>query len=237
MNEASTQRRTVLVKLNFPVPPLKKEEIRRFVEGNLLDIDRFWLEHYEDFLGFSQASFTKAIIERVGEIITNETAFLVVPVVEKILKPLKDACLAYCLGIYSGSLALSGMTAESLQVLLWEMYQNRIKNDDSILVSSDKVLFGKKFQDLTQYRRISILSDLGWITSDQRKLFHSIRNMRNAYLHPWNQDFRKEKEDALKCYQYDVRLFKEITGVGLADAGSINIDPIFQNWMDAYVRI
>lgn len=42
----------------------------------------------------------------------------------------------------------------------------------------------------------------------------------------WTVDFKNEQKDALDIFKRSFQLFKEITGIGLADAGRVKVSPL-----------
>lgn len=223
------ENKKILIQMNFPAPLITKEEVVKVLEGDKAEY--IWTRWLESFLGLPQKSFTKDILERFREINTSETFMSIVPSIQKLLNPLKDSCKAYCLGLHSSSIALTGIAAESLEILLWEMHELNVQGS-LITKNQEKAILGRKFERLEQNRRIEVLDGFGWITAEQKKLFHHIREARNRYLHSWNQNFDKEKEDSLLCYKDAFRLLREITGVKLKDASSFEANPLIIKWMD-----
>ncbi|MFH1287073.1 MAG: hypothetical protein ABII25_00035 [bacterium] len=234
-NIANQEAQSILLKVNFPVPPITNEEVQKILDNKLV-LDQNWINWFEDFFGLPRVSFTKELLNRFQEINTPETFMNVVPAIQKLLKPLKDSCKAYSLGLYSASITLSAVAAESLQILLWEMQEIKLHNKE-MTKAQEKAILGREFQKLEQSRRIAILDAIGGINSDQKILFHQIRDVRNRYLHSWDQNFDREKEDALLCYQRVFQLFREITGVKLKDASSIEANPLLTKWMNKNITI
>jgi len=222
----------IIVQMNFPVPITSPEEIKKILNNEKLNqMEDMWVNWLEDFLGIPKKSFTKIILDRFAKINTKETFMNVVPSIQRLLNPLRYACKAFCFGLYGPSIAMSAVAAESLQILIWEMNGISIKN--RVLSKKDEdVLFGKKFEDLNQVRRIKILKTFDFITSEQENNFDYIRKKRNGYLHPWKDELRNEEEDALICYQKTFVLFREITGVKIKNAGSIEANPLLIKWMN-----
>src|SRR3989338_6546818 len=177
------ERNRILVQMNFPAPPLTDEEVKMILNGNSENAELYWLPWLETFFDLPRASLTETILSRFREVTTQETFMNVGPSIQQLLKPLKESGKSYCLGLYAASIDLSAVTAESLQMLLWEMHKIKIHgieiNDDQ-----EKSLFGKKFEKLEQVRRIVILDIFKWITPEQKNIFQKIREARNCYLHP-----------------------------------------------------
>lgn len=235
-NLTNQEKQKILVRMNFPAPPITKEETEKVLNGNLEEFDQHWVMWLESFLGLPRTSFTTEILERFREINTQETFMNIVPSIQKLLKPLRDSCKSYCLGLYSSSIALSAVAAESLQILLWEMHGVKI-NSSEMTEAQEKVVLGRRFERIEQSRRIKILDSFEWITGDQRELFHQIRDARNRYLHSWNESFDREKEEALLCYKNIFKLFREITAVKLKDASSVEANPLLTRWMSKNISL
>lgn len=224
------EKQSIIVQFNFPAPPITEEEMKKVLEGNLEEYERHWVAWLEAFLGLPHTSFTQEILERFREINTTDTFMSVAPSIQKLLKPIKDSCKAYSLGLYSASVALSAVAAESMQILIWEMHGIKI-NGTVMTTDQEKTIFGKKFERIYQDRRIEMLYTYNWITLDQKSIFHNIRIVRNRYLHSWSEDFSSEKEEALLCYHQAFKLFREITGVTLNSASSVAANPLLIQWM------
>lgn len=229
-NSIQTEKESILVRMNFPAPPITDEEVQKILNNELVEFD-YWIDWLEKFFGLPKSSFTKELLNRFQEINNQETFMNVVPAVDKLLKPLEDSCKAYSFGLYSASIALSGVAAESLQILLWEMQEVKIQ-DREITLAQEKAMLGKEFKRVEQSRRIEILHSFKWIDFQQKQLFEDIRNIRNKYTHSWDQNFEKEKEEALYCYKSIFKLFRDITGVKLKDASSVESNPLLTRWMN-----
>jgi len=226
------QRHGIIVTMNFPAPPMSTAEMKKILKGEVkTDLEKHWITWFEHFFGLPKSSFTKELLERFRKINTKKTFMSVVPAIQKLLKPLEDSCKAYCFGLYSASIALSGVVAESLQILLWEMHGITLKGQ-SMNEQQEKAILGRCFERMEQTRRIEVLEAFGWITASQKTRFCHIRDARNRYLHAWEESFSREAQEALLCYQHAFSLFKEITGVELKDAGSIKANPLLVKWMN-----
>jgi len=201
------------------------------IVGTKTELEQHWITWFEHFFGLPQSSLTKELLERFRKINTEETFMNVVPAIQKLLKPLEDSCKSYCFGLYSASIALSGVIAESLQILLREMHGIRI-SEKEITEDQEQAILGRRFERMGQTRRIEVLEAFGWITESQKTHFFQIRDFRDRYLHSWKEKFAREEQDALLCYQRAFLLFREITGVALHDAGSIKANPLLVKWMN-----
>lgn len=225
------EQQKILIQMNFPAPFISKESIEKFLNNNLNELDKSLVNWLEAFFGIPRSSFTKNILERFCKINTKENSMNIVPSIEKILKPFRYACKSFCFGLYGPSISMSAVAAESLQIILWEMNSPTIKNK-KITEIQEKKIFGRKFEKLEQNRRIEILETFEFISKEQKEKFCHIRDKRNLYLHPWKEDFENEEGDACLCYEEAFSLFKEITGVKLKTAGSIEANPMLIKWMN-----
>lgn len=219
----------ITIQINFFGPYLKKEEIPQV----LAKTNYPWIESHisllEFFFDLPISALSSEILERYVEITTKETHISIVPhtkeIFERLLKPLKSAKKNYCLGEYSATMALCGVVGEMLAILLWKINDVRLKGQP-ISAQDEKGLFGKTFEELGQEKKLRILRTFGHIDEVQYADFCSIKKSRNLYLHSWSSDFSKEKEEALAVFLKTLQLFKQITGIGFADAGKVKINPL-----------
>lgn len=226
------QRQRIIVKMNFPAPPMTAIEMEKILKSKAENVvEHTWILWLEHFLGLPRMSFTKELLERFRKVNTQKTFMNVVPAIQKLLKPLEDSCKSYCFGLYSASIALSGVAAESLQILLWEMHGVTVEGQ-KMTEKQEKAILGRRFERVEQTRRIEVLEAFGLITESQKTRFYDIRDIRNRYLHSWKENFMREEQEALLCYQHAFSLFKEITGVKLDDAGSVKANPLLVKWMN-----
>ena len=220
----------IVIQLNFFGPFLEKIDLPKILnpktkEGTKEDLDKSLLNSFFDL---PVELLSKEILERYIEITTRETHTSIVPhterLFERLLKPLRSAKKNYCLGEYSATIALCGTVAEMLALLVWEINDIRLKGEQ-IGRKEEEGIFGKTFDDLVHARRLKILETFGFITGDQFKKFENIRKKRNSYLHSWSVDLSNEKQEALDLFKNIFQLFMEITEIGLADAGTVKINP------------
>ncbi len=230
-NLTAKEEQRILIRFNFPAPVVTSKAINDILSHEKNEFSAQWILWLEDFFGLPKASFTSDLLDRFCEANTKQTFMNVVPSIEKLLKPLKDSCRSYCFGLYSASIALSGVVLDSLQILLWEMQGLKIKNAE-LTKKQTEIIFGKSFERIESARRIQILHTFSWITDSQKDDFERIRNIRNRYIHPWRASFKNEKTESLECYRIAFRLFREITAVKIKDAGSIEVNPLLIKWMN-----
>ena len=78
-------------------------------------------------------------------------------------------------------------------VLTFKMSELRLKNRPLTKKDQER-LFGRKFEELLQIRRIQVLKALGFIDILESK-FREVNIIRNNYLHLWEKSF----DDIEKC--------------------------------------
>lgn len=190
-----------------------------------IDLDRVILGHFFDL---PATALSEPILKRYAEATTKELHTPITPHTEEIFKrllePLKSAKKNYCLGDYPATIASCGVVGEMLAMLIWKMNEVKIKNRP-LAEKDEEDIFGRSFENLGQERRLKILKVFNFISDKQYKELFEIKEKRKPYLHFWTTDFKNEQADALTVLKNSFRLFKEITGIGLADAGKIKINP------------
>lgn len=186
------------------------------------------LEHVVRFICTPDLSDDLAgLIARYKEISRESSRLLMAPaeprIMTKLVWPLRHAKASYVLGNYLGTIALCGMVAEMLAILLFEVSGISL-NEKTMEVSDEERLFGRKFEKLGQERRTKILRAFNLINADLESRFDLVRNLRNKYLHLYSQDHAELPVDAVKIYDTAVFLTVEILGQDIKD-GKILLRP------------
>jgi len=220
----------ITVQINFFGPGLAKEDIPKILDPKFADTV---YQHQKDlfnwFFELPLTALSKQILERYVEATTEESHAVIVPhtkeIFERLLKPLRSAKKCYCLGDYAATIALCGTVGEMLAILLWKINDVRLKGNP-ITEQDEAGIFGSTFENLNQDKRLRVLKTFGHITEAQFASFEVIRKSRKPYLHLWTTDLQNEQADALNVFKKSFQLFKEITGIGLADAGTVKVNPL-----------
>lgn len=221
---------TITVQINFFGPFLKKEDISKILDPKFSDTI---LQHERDlfnwFFELPLSALSNEILERYVEATTEDSHTAIVPhtkeIFERLLKPLRSAKKCYCLGDYAATIALCGTVGEMLAILLWKINDVRLKGNP-ITEQDENGIFGSSFENLGQDKRLKILKTFGHITEIQRNNFDIIRKSRKPYLHLWTTDLKNEQTDSLDVFKKSFQLFKEVIGIGLADAGTVKVNPL-----------
>lgn len=218
--------------MNFPVPFLKEGDIEKLLSSTEAKQHHF-LDWYESFFGFKQCCFTRDLLVRLDEINKQEYFMNVVPIgtpkLDVLVGALHDSCKCYCLGLVHASIALSGVAAESITQMLWEMSSPTIKSKPLDSAKQDE-LFGRQFShpSLSQYRRLRILKALGIIDDRQFADLEYIRKKRNKVSHfERSVSPEEEREAAINCFHKAMNLFKTISGIRIEGGKVTAINPYF----------
>lgn len=170
---------------------MKADEIAHFI-GNHLAMIRSWsIRNYSEI---SQPSLTHFPLVKYKIFY------------DKILEPLKAAKLSFCYRQYISTIAVCGLTAEMLCILLWKTHV-KIINDHNV---EDKILLGKEFERLPQEVRIRLLLAFGIIDKNQWNLFTEIKDLRNDYMHDIKKITVRVQPEAIRIYKLTVKLLIDI---------------------------
>ena len=169
---------------------------------------------------------TESIVERYRKISANPR-LMIMPdhpeMLEKMFRPLRDAKVSYVLGNYLGVIALCGMVAEMVAMLMWRLAEVRL-NDKALTEDEEPALLGSRFEKLRQERRVSILSVYGIVSQDVVENFDTIRLKRRRYLHLWSQSHDSLPEDAESCFRAATDLVVEVISAD-AKKGKMLLNP------------
>jgi hypothetical protein len=203
----------------------------------LLDVDEPWasatgskptLESIVEFICTPGiGSDLDSLVARFKEISKEEPRLFAAPVEQRILDklvwPLRHAKAGYMVGNYLGTIALCGMVAEMVAMLLFEISTINLNNKP--MTEHDQIsVFGSKFEKLGQDRRVQILNAYGVINDDLKKAFDSIRITRKKYLHLWSQDHEQLPADAIEAFNSAILIAVTAIGQNVQD-GKLVLNP------------
>jgi hypothetical protein len=158
-------------------------------------------------------------------IVPNEKAFL-----ERLIWPLRHAKSGYVLGNYLGTIALCGVVAEMLAVLLYDITTVSLAGEP-ISRQQESLLFGSKFEKLRQERRTQVLLVMRQIDNEVKALFDEVRKTRNKYLHIYTQSHDNLAVDAEAIFNQTVQLIVRALGFGLSGDGRFTMRPDLLQYM------
>jgi hypothetical protein len=174
------------------------------------------------------------LLSRYREISTEPTRLFLAPaerrLLDKLIWPLRNAKASYMVGNFLATISLSGMVAEMVAMLLWEITESQI-NTRSMTKEDERRLFGSEFEKLGQERRVSVLAAYGIIGDTSRAAFDTIRQTRRHYLHLWSQDHDRLPIDAVKCFHAAVSLVVDAIGQDVSD-GKLVLNPRLVRYLE-----
>ena len=176
----------------------------------------------------------QSLVERYRRISKEKKRLFAAPYEDRILNklvwPLRHAKACYMVGNYLGTISLSGMAAEMVAILLFDIYEPTIKNK-AMTAQDEKALFGSSFEKLGQHRRVEILHAFNIIDGDLKKDFDLIRLTRRKYLHLWSQDHATLPSDAVSAYNAAVSIVVKAIGQDIHN-GKISLNPALVKYLE-----
>jgi len=127
------------------------------------------------------------------------------------------------LGNHLGAIALSGMIAEMVAILRYEM--GEISPTDERRVSN------KDFESWGQSRRVDLLKKLGYVPPMECQWFELLRETRRKYLHWFSTEEPDPAGDALKCYRFACGLVSWVIGDRYNRPG-MELNPALWDWLE-----
>ncbi|MCY4654761.1 MAG: hypothetical protein OXC95_16555 [Dehalococcoidia bacterium] len=137
---------------------------------------------------------------------------------ENLFGPLRQAKMNYLLGNYIGSIALCGIVAEKVAILIH-------------LMNTSCANCHELYQRSAQVRRVSLLKKRGLIETQSRTDFESIRKARNSVLHNWNTPDDAIANKAVQTYCAAARLVLKMMDANPV-SGALSLNPEFMKYLD-----
>ena len=161
-----------------------------------------------------------SIVARFKELDLDDAGVFAVPPDDRLLNrliwPLRQAKSAYMFGDYLGTVALCGLVAEMIAILLYEVEHPRVHRG-ILPAEAQHGLYGQAFEKLGQHRRVEVLLAYGFIGKDTKDHYDRIRTCRKKYLHYWTSSHDDLAADAAACFRSTVRTVVDGLGLGLKD--------------------
>ena len=114
----------------------------------------------------------KSLVERYKRISTSRNRLFAAPaeprILEELVWPLRNAKASYVLGNNLAVVALCGMVAEMVAVLLWRLAEPEL-NRRALTEEDETDLFGRRFDELSQQHRVRILRTYSIVPKDVRR--------------------------------------------------------------------
>jgi len=176
---------------------------------------------------------TDEIIHRYGQITSKSPNIVAAPSDQKILQklvwPLRYAKAAYIFGNYLSTIAMCGLVAEMVSILLFEISDSKI-NNRRMGIKEQNALFGSSFENLGQQRRVDVLFAYKIIDEATKSQFDMVRTKRRRYLHLWSEEHEQLANDAVAVYDATVRLVVKVVGQDFRD-GKLLLNPALVTYL------
>ena len=137
---------------------------------------------------------------------------------ENLFGPLRQAKTNYVTSNYLGSIALCGIVAEKVAILIHSL-------------SSPSETEQKDFEDLGQAARVNKLKKAGHIDEQSVKDFGDIRAARKSYLHRWQTPEERTARQAVQVYASATRLVLGVMDVQILN-GHLRLNPKLRRYLE-----
>ncbi len=188
----------------------------------ILEIDEPWplarqpitADVFLEFLCTPQTgSSLDQLAERYREVSVERERLFAAPLDEGIMRhivwPLRHAKAAYTVGNYLATIAISGVVAEKMALLLWDVFGASVQTNSKV----KKELGRSTFENADQTRRVAALRAADLITADERHAYSAIRLARREHMHVWAS--RPQANIAATAVQiFDNAVFVVVRGFG-----------------------
>ena len=190
----------------------------------ILEIDEPWAPDLrgnitpEVFLSFLSTPTTSSspdvLAARYREISIERERLFAAPLDDRIMRhivwPLRHAKAAYTVGNHLATIAISGVVAEKMALLLWDVFGSAsLENEAKVR----KELGRGTFENADQARRVAALRAANLIAADERHAYSAIRTARREHMHIWSG--ASDSDMALSAVQmFDNAVFIVVRGFG-----------------------
>ncbi len=137
---------------------------------------------------------------------------------ENLFGPLRQAKTNYVIGNYVGSIALCGVVAEKVALLIHE-------------ISSGNQAESSQFEKLGQKERVRSLKQRGLVDDKSVEDFGKIRGIRRSYLHHWNTPEERTAKLAIQAYASAIRLVLGVMNVEILN-GHVRLNPKMRKFLE-----
>lgn len=132
--------------------------------------------------------------------------------------PLRQAKTNYIIGNYLGSIALCGIVAERVALLVYNIN----------VMDKEK---RQAFEDMYQADRLKLLKSLGLIQEESRMGFGEISAARKSALHLWNTPEEGIAKRAVRAYASATRLVLDVMDVEFIE-GNVRLNPKLRKYLE-----
>lgn len=131
----------------------------------------------------------------------------------RLVDPLHDAKAAFIVGNYLGTIAMSGLIAETVTILLFEISEAGLDPElvrSAIDAELRETTKDRSFQGLSQARRVSVLNTLKLVTEQQTSWLAKIADVRKRHLHLLSEPM-PTADEAIEVFQCALKLIYTVT--------------------------
>ena len=137
---------------------------------------------------------------------------------ENLFGPLRQAKTNYVIGNYLGSIALCGIVAERVALLVYNIN----------IVNTEK---RQEFEDMHQAHRLKLLKSLDLIGEESRMSFGEIGAARKSALYLWNTLEDGIAKRAVRAYASATRLVLDVMDVEFIE-GNVRLNPKLRKYLE-----
>ena len=169
---------------------------------------------------------TGSLVDRSRRISARARVLFAAPdepaILEKLVWPLREAKASYVLGNHLAVVAMCGLVAEMVAVLLMRLAEVELRGKE--WKEGGQATYEEWIEGLGQARREKILRQHSLVGQDVVEMFRTIRLTRSGYLHRWSQGHASLAKDAEACFHAATGLVVEAIGQDVRE-GRIVLNP------------
>lgn len=133
-------------------------------------------------------------------------------ILEKIIRPLKNALGSYMIGNSFETIVLCGTVAEMTAIFLFEI--NEITTNGKPATNEEEARENlARFESFSQKDRIKRLHEYGLIDDVTKEKFDFVRTTRNGYIHSLSKTLENSAPDADKVFNATLEIFLKVSGL------------------------
>lgn len=143
--------------------------------------------------------------------------------------PLREAKASYVIGNYLAVVAMCGLVAEMVAVLLMQLAEAELR--DKEWKKGGGAPYEEWIDGIRQAHRERILTRHSLVGLDVVEMFRTIRLTRRGYMHRWSQDHASLARDAEACIHAATGLVVKAIGQDVCE-GRIVLNPSLVSYLE-----
>jgi hypothetical protein len=227
-------KQTAVFKVNFPSIIFAVNEIDPILKNSEDEKIQSIIQWLEDVFNTKRTSFTNELLQRHCEIVNMETFVSLQPIhdesgkLEYFYDSIRNAMMCYCYKQFTSSLILTGVAAEMLTMIIYEINTPTLKRE-KLNSENEKEIFGREFIKLPHSRRLEILKAFDIIKNSDFEKLKNISKLRNKLVHDFKHYLNVEAEAARSFIELMI-IFKNMINIEY-NGETIKLDPQFLEWL------